>query len=97
MQQVLLFISFLFVPSSYVAALHEGDYDFHRTLDSASKYELYWNFDLKRENISFAVRVQTKGWVGFGLSPNGQMPNSDVVIGWVDDSGKGYLQVCPAE
>ena len=43
-------------------------------------YWLYWNL------ISFAVKVQTTGWIGFGfgLSPNGQMPGSDVVIGWVD-------------
>ena len=38
---------------------------------------------MEQETITFAVRVQTTGWVGFGLSPNGQMPNSDVVIGWV--------------
>ena len=46
-------------------------------------YELYWNFNNDAETISFVVRVQTSGWVGFGLSPNGQMPDSDVVIGWV--------------
>ena len=74
--------------------MHENAYDFHKTLDSAGKYELYWSFDLEKETISFAVRVQTTGWIGFGLSPNGQMPQSDVVIGWVDDNGKGYLQVC---
>ena len=45
------------------------------------------------ETISFAVHVNTTGWVGFGLSPNGQMPNSDVVIGWVDRSGSVAFQV----
>ena len=47
-------------------------------------YTLYWSYDLSEETISFAVRVRTEGWVGFGLSPTGQMPGSDVVIGWVD-------------
>uniref|UniRef100_A0A1X7UIG5 DOMON domain-containing protein n=1 Tax=Amphimedon queenslandica TaxID=400682 RepID=A0A1X7UIG5_AMPQE len=47
-------------------------------------YWLYWNFSSSTELISFAVKVQTTGWIGFGLSPNGQMPGSDVVIGWVD-------------
>ena len=40
------------------------------------------------EKIKFAVNVSTTGWVGFGLSPNGQTPGSDVVIGWVSlDNG----------
>ncbi|XP_065897525.1 putative DBH-like monooxygenase protein 2 isoform X2 [Dysidea avara] len=39
-----------------------------------------------------AVRVQTTGWIGLGFSPNGQMPGSDVVIGWVDNTGKRFLQ-----
>ena len=94
MKPILLFISLFLLPSCLVTALHESDYDFHKTLDADGKYELYWSFDLEQENISFAVRVQTTGWIGFGLSPNGQMPNSDVVIGWVDADGKGYLQVC---
>ena len=56
-------------------------------------YTLHWNFDRANENISFAVRVKTTGWVGFGISPNGQMPQSDVVIGWVDGSGTAHLNV----
>ena len=55
-------------------------------------YVLYWSFDIQQQNISFAVRVRTTGWVGFGLSSNGEMPLSDVVIGWVD-SNEPYLQV----
>ena len=54
------------------------------------KYILYWTFDKAAENITFAVRVQTTGWVGFGVSPNGQMPQSDVVIGWVDGTGNSF-------
>ena len=59
-------------------------------------YELYWN--VTGDNITFAVRVQTQGWVGFGISPNGLMLDSDVVMGFVDDntgavtiSVSGYL------
>ena len=58
-------------------------YPFSATL-SVGKYWLYWNFSHVDETIQFAVRVNTTGWVGFGISPNGQMPGSDVVIGWVD-------------
>ena len=62
------------------------------TEEDGGLYELYWSFDNEAETIAFAVRVQTTGWVGFGLSPNGQMPNSDVVIGWVENS-EAFLQV----
>ena len=58
-------------------------YPFNVTLVEDT-YWLYWNFNHTTQNISFAVRVKTTGWIGFGLSPNGQMPGSDVVIGWVD-------------
>ena len=70
----------------------EENYNYHAVLDDKGKYNLFWNFDLEQETITFAVRVQTDGWVGFGLSPNGQMPNSDVVIGWVD-GGQNYFNV----
>ena len=73
-----------------------SSYPFKATLNTAESgglYELYWNFDNEKETISFAVRVETTGWVGFGLSPNGQMPNSDVVIGWVSDDGETTFHV----
>ena len=56
-------------------------------------YALYWSFDNDAQNIQFAVHVRTTGWIGFGLSPNGQMPQSDVVIGWVDGSGRTHFDV----
>ena len=68
-------------------------YRFSATLDPNGQYEVYWNYNLTAGTISFAVRVQTTGWVGFGLSPNGQMPGSDVVIGWVDCNGGMHFHV----
>ena len=56
-------------------------------------YALYWNFTRTTESIYFAVNVSTTGWVGFGLSPNEQMPGSDVVIGWVSSAGQTYFAV----
>ena len=89
---------FLLVTSSIAArGAHvqdlEQNYNYNAILDDEGKYILYWNYDLEQENITFAVRVQTTGWIGFGLSPNGQMPQSDVVIGWVDDSGRSFFNV----
>jgi len=68
-------------------------YRFSTTLDQNGLYELYWNYNLTQQTISFAVRVQTTGWVGFGVSPNGQMPGSDVVIGWIDNNGRVQFDV----
>lgn len=72
----------------------QSQYRFSRTLDTSGQYLLYWSFD--DDTISFAVNVETTGWVGFGLSPNGQMPQSDVVIGWVDDTGEVHFHVSHA-
>ena len=72
-----------------------SSYPFKATLNTDKNgglYELYWTFDNVEKTISFAVRVQTTGWIGFGLSPNGGMPGSDVVIGWVKDD-EGFLHV----
>lgn len=60
-------------------------YQFNVTL-VPDNYWLYWNFSRTTEIIKFAVRVKTTGWIGFGLSPNGQMPGSDVIIGWMDET-----------
>lgn len=66
-------------------------YKFSRMLDTRGQYWLYWSFD--NDTISFAVNVETTGWVGFGLSPNGQMSQSDVVIGWVDNDKIAHFHV----
>ena len=61
--------------------------------DGSPLYTLYWNFSTAEETITFAVKAKTNGWVGFGVSPNGGMVNSDVVIGWVNAEGQAFLQV----
>ena len=70
-------------------------YPFHVALstDPTYQYDLYWKIDLEKEIIQFAVNVSTTGWIGFGLSPNGQMPGSDVLIGWISDNGVGTISV----
>lgn len=60
---------------------------------SGSDYVVYWNFDIKKTTIEFAVDVDTTGWIGFGLSLNGQMPGSDVVIGWVKNDTRAEFHV----
>ncbi|XP_077980386.1 DBH-like monooxygenase protein 1 [Glandiceps talaboti] len=64
----------------------EDDFTHDAFLDEFSRYRLFWKFD--SEKIVFEVHVQTTGYVGFGFSPNGGMPGSDIVIGWVKSNGK---------
>ena len=52
-------------------------------------YELYWSVD-SADNASFAVRVETTGWVAFGISPNGMMPGSDIAFAWVDGGSVAF-------
>ena len=70
------------------------DISFHVSLDQDSNYRLSWTYDAAEQKMTFDLQAKTTGWIGFGISPyTGQMPGSDVIIGWVDKSGKAYLQV----
>ena len=89
---VLVLLAALVVhPATCAHNLEDREYQFSVNLDDG--YKLHWNFDLEQQTIAFAVNVSTTGWVGFGLSPNGQMPQSDVVIGWVDNDGNTQFHV----
>ena len=70
-------------------------YPFHVALstDPTYQYDLYWKVDLEEEMIELAVNVSTTGWIGFGLSPNGQMLGSDVLIGWISNDGVETISV----
>ncbi len=53
-------------------------------------YILYWNFT--DNDILFETHVQNgNGWSGFGLSPNGGMINSDVIITWSYSNGSTHF------
>lgn len=81
------------IPWVSLASLDEK-YSFKSVLHNrnGNMYVLHWKFSVEEKTITFAVNVSTPGWVGFGLSPNGGMVDSDVVIGWVKD-GKAYFHV----
>ena len=48
-------------------------------------FRLYWN--VTDSNLTAEIHCQTEGWVGFGLSPNGGMAGSNVVIGFLASDG----------
>ena len=58
-------------------------------LTEPDTYIMYWNYT--DSDILFEVHVKTKGWVGFGLSPNGDMLNSDVIVAWVNADGSTHF------
>ena len=59
--------------------------------DDDKLYKLYWKLINNDNEILFELHCKTTGWVGFGLSPNGNMMG-DFAIGWVDKNGKAYLK-----
>jgi len=64
-----------------------ANFHFHVQLDE--NYTLHWDFD--DTHIMFETVVKTNGYIGFGISPNGKMYPSDVVVAWVDDHGHPHL------
>ena len=72
-------------------------YDFHLNLTfqqpGAEPFKFFYTYDRENQMLKMAVKVLSLGWVGIGFSRNQFMPDTDVAIGWVDDSGRGFLQV----
>ena len=63
-------------------------------LDPNERYSIKWDINSDNQSITFLCEVRARGWIGFGISPNGGMAGSDLVIGWVDDStGITYFNV----
>lgn len=57
------------------------DFDRTETMDVDGKYRIGWNIWDDGETIEFGLEVAATGWIGLGISPNGQMPLSDIAFG----------------
>jgi len=68
-----------------------AEFDYNTYIDENHLFKLYWT-DLPNDIIEFGIEVSATGWIALGISPNSQMPNSDIALGWVDDDGNAYLQ-----
>mmetsp|Transcript_46416 Transcript_46416/g.77142 ORF Transcript_46416/g.77142 Transcript_46416/m.77142 type:complete len:668 (-) Transcript_46416:45-2048(-) len=69
-------------------------FDHFTFLRPAEDYRLYWKI-LEDERVEIGLEVATTGWVGFGLSNDNTMGDSDIILGWIDESSdvpKPYLQ-----
>jgi hypothetical protein len=54
-------------------------------LDMMGKYTLHWG--ITNTTLELKAVVNATGWVAFGLSPNGGMKGSDIVMGWINADG----------
>ena len=76
---------FLVLNIAVIHCLDENSY-FANTADlDGDNYRLDWNYT--DTEISFRVTARTGGWLGFGLSPDGNMENSDAVVAWTMTDG----------
>ena len=87
-----LCVALLLFLASHCQAQDLASYEKSKILISG-QYELYWTYRAADSRMDMAVRVKTLGWFGLGISPDGQMSNSDVVTGWVTAGGMAMLQV----
>lgn len=70
--------------AAYVAMT--GAQTYHsEELVAGGRFTLHWGVT----NASLEVKVvaATTGWIGVGFSPNGGMPGSDIVMGWINGDG----------
>lgn len=50
-------------------------------------YKVFWNITNNELNFTAEIHVKTQGWVGFGFSKNGEMEDSNVVVGYIATDG----------
>lgn len=62
---------------------------FHKEEVIKDYYTLEWG--VENGVIEFQCTVKTVGWIGIGISPAGAMPNSDIVMAWIDKDGKAVV------
>ncbi|XP_037081749.1 DBH-like monooxygenase protein 1 [Pollicipes pollicipes] len=73
-----------------VTSVAAGAWTNDAVLDADGMVRIKWR--VHDGNFTCQLEVDTLGWVAFGLSPNGAMKNSDMVVAGVDhSSGLPYL------
>lgn len=79
------FALFLLLNIAFIHCLDENSYFANSADLDGDNYRLDWNYT--DTEITFKVTAKTSGWVGFGLSPDGNMDGSDVVVAWTKSDG----------
>ena len=75
-----------FIVMHLVSAQTEWDdhFTYSTDLGQNQQFRLYWSH-LDNDVIDFGIEANSTGWIAIGLSPNGGMEHSDIMLGWVDD------------
>lgn len=79
------------VGNANAAAPAAGAQQFTKAFSSGPPYVAHFSTDAN--TVRILAEVGTKGWVGFGFSPDGTMNNAELFIAGVEDSGKPYFGV----
>uniref|UniRef100_A0A914X1Y0 DOMON domain-containing protein n=1 Tax=Plectus sambesii TaxID=2011161 RepID=A0A914X1Y0_9BILA len=80
------------VSSAQQQQQQQPNFTHHAVLDPSGKFRLNWLPATNgSEYFTFECVVATRGWIGLGFSPNGAMAAADMVIAWVDASGRPQI------
>ncbi|XP_055348309.1 DBH-like monooxygenase protein 1 [Paramacrobiotus metropolitanus] len=83
-------VTLIFLVPFCLAEIMPLDHVHDTYLDAKKTFRLSWRYN--STHIEVQATVQTPGWLALGLSPDGNMPNSDVFVAWVNDTtGETFL------
>ncbi len=93
LKNILFFIFVVHILIDYGIAymINSNPYRQREILDNSGKYQLEWQVNWLEKRVTFNVTVETRGYIGFGLSDNGKMSGADIVIGGVLQNGEPYF------
>lgn len=80
--------------TSAAAAAASGTPIWDHAIDLNDDFRILWQ--IINQDITFEIQARTLGYVGFGFSPDGNLADADMAIGWVD-KGQTYFQVSEAQ
>jgi hypothetical protein len=86
-------LSIIFLLNAYFAIINTSNAEFasptsfyanSKVIVEPDVFKLYWNYT--KTFITAEIHVKTStGWIGFGISPNGGMDGSDVIIFFMEN------------
>ena len=79
MQFWLLFYLLMDITSAQMGKWDER-FTFSTFLEENHQFKLYWSH-LADDVIDIGIEANSTGWIAVGLSPNGGMEHSDIMIG----------------
>ena len=69
----------------------KDDFRYNTYLNDNNTVRIFWTL-INDTYINIGLQFPTTGWFAIGISPNGQMPNSDIAFAWIDNNGITNLQ-----